>query len=97
MTTESLVYLSQMFEPGVKFESAIIAEIEKQAAAKHIELMGGNGIDSLKQNTKFYIKDAKLIIYFAPAEIAANVYGELSFEMPFTLKTNGTFDISSNS
>ena len=95
VTTETIVELSEMFEPGVHFESAIIAEIQKQAVGRNIELMGGNGIKSLKKSQKFYIKDSKLIIYFAPAEVAANVYGELSFEMPFTLKANGTFEINS--
>ncbi len=90
---ERIVYLEELFKPGVQFEKAIIDEITKQAAEQNIELQGGNGISRLPQKQAFYIKDDKLVIYFAPSMAAANVFGELSFEMPFTLNTDGTFSI----
>lgn len=92
--TERIFYLEDLFEPGLKYEEAIIAEITKQAKAKNIELMGGNGITKLAQKQKFYIKDDKLIIYFNPSETAANAFGELHFEMPFVMNENGYFEIS---
>lgn len=95
--TERIVYLNDLFDAGVKYEEAIIAEIEKQAATKNYEMMGGNGLTKLSTKQKFYIKDDKLIIYFDPSEAAAAVFGELHFEMPFTLNENGFFEINQNS
>ena len=92
--TERIIYLSEMFEVGVKYEQAIISEITKQAAEKNIELMGGNGLKKLPQKQSFYIdQNGKLIIYFPPSEAAATVFGELSFEMPFKLNSQGYFEI----
>ena len=91
--TERLFYLSELFEPGVKFEEAIIAEITKQAEIKNYELMGGNGLTKLPTKQKFYIKDDVLFIYFDPSEAAATVFGELHFEMPFKMNKDGRFEI----
>lgn len=88
-----LFYLEDIFEPGVKYEDAIIKEVTKQADAKSIELMGGKGISRIPQKQKFYIKDNKLVIYYDPSEAAATVFGELHFEMPFTMNENGYFEI----
>ncbi len=92
--TERIVYLSEMFEVGVKYEQAIISEITKQAAERDIELMGGNGIEKLSQKQSFYInEEGKLVVYFQPSFVAATVYGEVSFVMPFTLNSQGYFEI----
>ena len=93
LDTDRIFYLEELFEPGVKYEDAIIKEITKQADAKNIELMGGNGITKIPQKQKFYIKDNKLTIYYDPSEGAATVFGELHFEMPFTMNENGIFEI----
>ena len=92
--TERIVYLSEMFEVGTKFEQAIIDEITKQAAERNIEINDGNGIHKIPQKQSFYIQDGKLIIYFQPSFIAAEAYGDLSFEMPFTLNSQGFFEIN---
>ena len=55
--------------------------------------MGGNGLTKLPAKQKFYVKDDKLVIYFDPSEAAANVYGELHFEMPFVMNESGYFEI----
>lgn len=91
--TERLVYLSELFEPGVKYEETIISEITAQASAKNYELIE-KGLTKLSTKQKFYIKDEKLVVYFDPAEIAATRFGELHFEMPFTMNENGFFEIS---
>ncbi len=91
--TERIFYLSELFEAGVDYEKAILEEIAKQAEAKNYEMMGGNGLDKLPTKQKFYIKDDKLFIYFDPSEAAATVFGELHFEMPFTMNEQGYFEI----
>ena len=95
--TERIFYLDELFEAGVKYEEAIIAEITKQAEANNCELMGGNGLTKLSKKQKFYIKDDKLVIYFDPSEAAATVFGELHFEMPFTMNEKGYFEIGAAS
>lgn len=92
--TERIFYLNELFEPGINYETAIIAEIMKQAEAKNYEMMGGNGLTKLSTKQKFYIKDDKLVIYFDPSEAAATVFGELHFEMPFTMNDKGYFEIN---
>ena len=91
--TERLIYLSDLFDATTDYESAIVEEITKQANAKGYELMGGDGISKLPTKQKFYIQDGKLIIYFDPSEVAGATYGELTFEMPFELNSNGYFQI----
>lgn len=91
--TNRLFYLNELFEPGINFENAIISEITNQAATKNYELMGGNGLTKLSTKQKFYIKDNKLVIYFDPSEVAATVFGELHFEMPFVMNSDGYFEI----
>ena len=51
-----------------------------------------DSLNELNEKQKFYIKEDKLIIYFDPSEIAPTSYGELQFEMPFTLGENGKFN-----
>lgn len=91
--TERLFYLSEIFKAGIDYKTAIIEEINKQATAQNIELMGGNGLTKIPEKQKFYIKDNKLFIYFAPSEAAATKFGELVFEMPFTMTEEGVFKI----
>lgn len=90
--TSRIFYLEELFEPGIKYEESIIAEIKKQAEAKNIELVGVNNTLSKKQ--KFYIKDSKLVIYYDPSEVAATAFGELHFEMPFIMNEKGYFELS---
>ncbi len=92
--TERIIYLEDLFDATVDYESAIISEITMQAALKGYKLMGGDGLKKLPTKQSFYIRDAKLIIYFDPSEIAASEYGELNFEMPFKLDENGFFEIN---
>lgn len=91
--TERLIYLADLFQATTDYEGAIVDEITKQASEKGYELMGGDGITKLPAKQKFYIQDGKLIIYFDPSEAAGAVYGELTFEMPFKLDSNGYFQI----
>lgn len=91
--TERIFYLNELFEAGIDFESAIIAEISEQAKERNYEMMGGNGLSKLSTKQKFYIKDDKLVIYFDPSEAAATVFGELHFEMPFLMNDKGYFVI----
>ena len=91
--TERLFYLNEIFKVGIDYKTAIIEEINRQALTQNIELIGGNGLTKIPDKQKFYIKDDKLVIYFAPSEAAANVYGELHFEMPFTMNEDGYFEI----
>ena len=91
--TERLVYLDDLFDATTEYEDAIVAEITKQADAKGYKLMGGDGITKLTTKQKFYIQDGKLVIYFDPSEIAGATYGELTFEMPFTMGSDGYFQI----
>ena len=92
--TERIAYLSELFEVGTKFEPAIISEITKQAKERNIELNNGEGINKIPQKQSFYIQDGKLVLYFPPSFIAAEAYGDLSFEMPFTLNSDGYFEIN---
>lgn len=84
---ERIIYLSDIFQPNVDYEKEILVEIKKQAEKNNYVLMNGAGLDSLKENQKFYInEEGMLIIYFDPAEIAPAKYGELQFGMPFVLE-----------
>jgi len=93
--TERLLYLNEIFDATVDYEKEILAEIRKQAQEKNYTLMNGEGLTSLNENQKFYIKDEALIIYFDPAEIAPASYGELQFVMPFVLE-DGKFRLATN-
>lgn len=86
------IFLKDLFERTVNYEEEIITEINEQAKLKNYELVGGNGLKSIPEKQKFYIKDGKLIIYFDPAAIAPYVYGSLNFEMPFEFE-NGKFNV----
>lgn len=94
VSKERIIYLEDIFPATVDFEQEIINEITKQAATKNIKLMGGDGLTKLPTKQKFYIEDGKLYVYFDPSEIAGNVYGALEFEMPFTLNSNGHFEVN---
>lgn len=86
------IYLKDLFSSTTDYEVEIVSEINKQAALKNYELVGGNGLKDIPEKQKFYIKDGRLVIYFDPAAIAPYVYGSLNFEMPFKLK-DGKFVI----
>ena len=94
VATERIIYLEELFRATVDYEDAIISEITEQAAQKNYVLMGGDGLKKLPMKQKFYIREGKLIIYFDPSEVAANRYGALEFEMPFTLDSEGFFEIN---
>ena len=84
----TIITLIDIFKNKLDYEKAIIAEVNKQAEEKQIELIGGNGLNKLSSNQQFYIKDNKLIIYFESSEIAATAVGELEFVMPFEMIGN---------
>jgi len=84
--TNATMTLMDVFENKLNYKKNIIAEINKQAIDKNLELMGGNGLTQLDDEQAFYIKDNKIIIYFEASEIAATAVGELEFEMPFEMK-----------
>lgn len=65
------------------YKSKIVAEVNRQAKARNIELVAGNGLASIPDTQRFYIKDKKLYIYFEPASIAPYLDGEMHFEMPY--------------
>lgn len=65
------------------FKKKIVAEVNKQAKEKNIELVAGNGLVDIPDTQRFYIKDKKLYIYFEPASIAPYLDGEMHFEMPY--------------
>ncbi len=80
------VFLKDLFPTEIDYKKEILKEVNEQATSKNYELVGGNGLESLPDGQKFYIKDGKLVIYFDPAAIAPYVYGELHFEMPFVYR-----------
>ena len=86
------ITLADLFESGVDYKEKILEEINSQALAKEIELVGGNGLSTLQDTQKFYIEDGKLVIYFDPAAVAPYANGELKFIMPFAYD-NGLFKI----
>lgn len=65
------------------YKEKIVAEVNKQAKSKNIEIVAGNGLADIPDTQRFYIKDKKLYIYFEPASIAPYLDGEMHFEMPF--------------
>ncbi len=67
------------------YKSKIVAEVNRQAKEKNIELVAGNGLADIPDTQRFYIKDKKLYIYFEPASIAPYLDGEMHFEMPYEL------------
>ena len=93
IATERIIYLDELFRATVDYEDEIIEEITEQAVQKNYVLMGGDGLKKLPSKQKFYIRDGKLVIYYDPSEVAANRYGALEFEMPFTLNSEGFFEI----
>lgn len=66
-----------------EYKKIIIAEVNRQAKERDIELIAGNGLENIPNTQRFYIKDKKLYIYFEPASIAPYLDGEIHFEMPF--------------
>ena len=90
---ERLIYLADLFEPGVDFEGLILKEVNSQALLNGWKLMDGDGVKKLPKTQKFYVKDNKLFIYYDPSEVAAATYGALEFEMPFVLEDNGYFRV----
>lgn len=94
IATERIIYLEELFRATADYEEAIIREITEQAAQKNYVLMGGDGLKKLPPKQKFYIRDGKLVIYYDPSEVAANKYGALEFEMPFTIDSDGFFEIN---
>lgn len=83
--SNATVALVDVFENKLNYKKAVLAEINKIADEKDIELIGGNGLTELKDEQAFYIKDNKLIIYYEASEIAATAVGELEFTMPFEM------------
>lgn len=94
VSKERIIYLEDIFRATVDYEDAIIEEVTKQAKDKNIVLMGGDGLQKLPTKQKFYIRDGKLTMYFDPSEVAANKYGALEFEMPFSIDADGYFEIN---
>lgn len=92
MSKERIFYLEEIFPAHVNYKAEIIKEITKQAEDKGYTLMNGEGLQTLNDKQKFFINGDKLVIYFDPAEIAPATYGELQFEMPFTLDEDGKFN-----
>lgn len=77
------------------YKEIIVAEVNKQAKDKNIELIAGNGLADIPDTQRFYIKDGKLYIYFEPASIAPYLDGEMHFEMPYEFNpTTGKFTMS---
>ncbi len=72
------------------FREVIRDEINNQAKDRNIELLGNQGLMSIPDTQKFFIKDGKLYIYFERASLAPYLAGELIFEMPFNY-VNGKF------
>lgn len=93
VSTERIIYLSDLFEATTDYESAIISEVTRQADEKGYKLMGGDGLKKIPTYQKFYIKNGVLFIYFDPSEVAGATYGALEFEMPFTLNARGRFEV----
>lgn len=75
---------------SVDYKKIIVKEVNKQAEDKKLNLISGNGLSSIPDTQRFYIKDEKLYIYFEPASIAPYLDGEMHFEMPFKFE-NGQF------
>lgn len=72
------------------YKQIIVAEVNKQAKERELNLIAGNGLSNIPDSQRFYIKDEKLYIYFEPASIAPYLDGEMHFEMPFKY-ANGKF------
>ena len=89
---ERIFYLEDIFPAHINYKSEIVKEINKQATEKGYTLMNGEGLQTLDDKQKFFIEGDKLVIYFDPAENAPATYGELQFEMPFTLDEDGKFN-----
>lgn len=84
------VSLVDLFVDKTNYKKSILDEINQQAEAQNIELVGGNGLKEIADTQAFYIKDSQLIIYFESSEVAATAVGELEFIMPFEM-VNGKF------
>lgn len=82
--------LQDIFVNKIDYREAILAEINQQAEKNQIELVGGNGLKTIKDTQPYYIRDGKLVLYFESSEIAATAVGELEFTMPFEM-VNGKF------
>ena len=73
------ITLSDLFSSSA-YRSQIVAEVNKQAKEKSIKLIEPEGIKTIPEDQKFYIKDHKLVIYFENSAISKS---ELEFVMPF--------------
>lgn len=85
-----LLLLQDVMENKIDYKKKITEEINVEAFKNRVELIGGNGLGSISDDQKFYIKDAKLHIYYDASEIAPASVGSLDFEMPFEY-VNGVF------
>ena len=71
--------LSDLFSSSA-YKEKIVSEINKQAKERAYDLIEKDGIRTIPDNQKFYIKDEKLVIYFENSAISKK---ELEFIMPF--------------
>ncbi len=81
-----LLSLKDIMDNNLDYKKEIVSQIEDLASKKSIELIGGNGLGTIDDDQKFYIKNKKLHIYFESGEVAPVAVGELDFEMPFTFE-----------
>ncbi len=73
------VSLSDLFS-STSYKEGIVSEINRQAKEKNLDLIELDGVKTIPDNQKFYIKDNKLVIYFENSAISKS---ELEFTMPF--------------
>ena len=83
VVNNKLVKLSDLFSSST-YKYEIANEIVKQAKEKYINLLD-DGMKTIPDNQKFYIKDEKLIIYFEKSAISKD---EIEFEMPFEFSSS---------
>ena len=83
-----LATLQDVMANKIDYRRKIKDEVEIQAFKDNIEIKGGNGLGTIPDNQKFYIKDRVLHICFDEAEIAPAAFGILDFSMPFSFENN---------
>ncbi|MBR6252375.1 MAG: DUF3298 domain-containing protein [Clostridia bacterium] len=83
VVNNKIIKLSDLFSSST-YKYEIAKEINKQAKERYINLLDEEGIKSIPDDQKFYIKDEKLIIYFEKSAIGKD---ELEFTMPYEFYT----------
>lgn len=96
LTSGQIFQLKDLFLPSTNYVKEISRIIDKKMKENPENYFPQDKPITINENQMFYVKKDKLVIYFAPYEIAAFAFGFPEFEIPFEqiinlIDVNGAF------